>query len=423
MTPSNKQCQVVAPALRAPECTTRRKPRRTLFAGLQKAAILGAVAVLPIPVVAGTANAQAVQVISQIHSVSQEVVLVNSYQDISNLHYRFIELLDARDNAGMAALFANGTFELNFRNTFTATGEEAVFALLQRLFPTKPTAEAWSRHYVTNLIIETDDELGTATDRLYSSAWGVRAGKPAHFVGMGRHVGDFELINGEWVFKKLVIYADVDYPYPVDQPEEPPQISFEEALNAFVQAVAAKVSTFVSAVSDVFNAVVSTAVRIVKAVLNAVFNPGQQPQTATALATVADDSQSSADASAADATETEGEDAAESIEDGAAADSADVPENAEQVGEVTDTIEEAAIVEESDAAAVSAGQSEAESADAPDISIDAESTDDDSASDAGAEAEDQAADTGDADDTDSADTKSTDAGTDDNGSDDSTNAE
>ncbi|WP_157517066.1 hypothetical protein [Mycobacterium sp. MS1601] len=92
---------------------------------------------------------------------------LNSYQEIANLEHRFIELLDQRDTVAMAALFRHGTFELNHAPSVV-------------------------------------------------SAWGVRAGQPGHFRGLGRHFAELARSDGKWLFKRLTIHADVDYPYPAN---------------------------------------------------------------------------------------------------------------------------------------------------------------------------------------------------------------
>ncbi|WEK02975.1 MAG: nuclear transport factor 2 family protein [Candidatus Devosia phytovorans] len=137
-----------------------------------------------------------------------------SYAEITNLQHEFIETLDQRDYAGLAAMFSNGTLVIarpDLAEPPSATGEPAVAQMLATTLP-PPMATAFGRHIASNLIIEIDEDAGTATARMYTAAYLVVEGRPAHFLGAGRHQHRFVRNDGVWEFAEKVITGDAFFP-------------------------------------------------------------------------------------------------------------------------------------------------------------------------------------------------------------------
>lgn len=138
----------------------------------------------------------------------------SSYGEIVNLEHRFIETLDQRDYAALATMFTNGTLVIarpDLAEPPSGTGEAAVAEMLTATLP-PPSPTAFGRHIASNLIVEIDERAGTATARMYTAAYLVVQGRPAHFLGVGHHEDRFERIDGAWQFTEKVITGDAFYP-------------------------------------------------------------------------------------------------------------------------------------------------------------------------------------------------------------------
>ncbi len=138
----------------------------------------------------------------------------NDYREITNLEYSFIEKLDRRDYADLATLFTDGKLVIarpDLAEPPSATGEADVARMLEStLPPAMPTA--FGRHIASNLIIEIDENAGTATARMYTAAYLMVQGRPPHFLGVGRHQDRFKRVDGVWRFSEKLITGDAFYP-------------------------------------------------------------------------------------------------------------------------------------------------------------------------------------------------------------------
>lgn len=143
---------------------------------------------------------------------------MDHYRLITNLEHQFLRELDRRNLAGIAAMFVQGTLEMTIPgrpNPLSGTGEAAVMQLLKSVLPANP-AGTYGRHAASNLIVDLDEIAGTATAQLNSSLVLIREGKPAHFMGLGRHEDELKLIENRWWFARKTIIGDVRYPPPSD---------------------------------------------------------------------------------------------------------------------------------------------------------------------------------------------------------------
>ena len=135
---------------------------------------------------------------------------------ISNLVDRVIELLDERNYAELAKLFAHGTLSLSRPNDpcpVSATGELDVAAMLSGMLP-PPSPGNFARHIASNLLIDVDAAGGTARARMYTTAFFIAAGRPPHMLGLGRHMDDLALVDGTWWFTNKCIVGDAQFSPP-----------------------------------------------------------------------------------------------------------------------------------------------------------------------------------------------------------------
>lgn len=135
---------------------------------------------------------------------------------ISNLEHRFIELLDRRDYREVAKLFAHGSLSIsrpNDPNPVSATGEEAVAAMLTGMLP-PPSPDSFGRHIASNLIVDVDPGGEKAKARMYTALHLIASGQPPRFVGLGRHMDELAFVDGAWRFSQKSIIGDAQFPPP-----------------------------------------------------------------------------------------------------------------------------------------------------------------------------------------------------------------
>ncbi|AUW57128.1 hypothetical protein C1T17_02535 [Sphingobium sp. SCG-1] len=141
---------------------------------------------------------------------------MNDYQAITNLEHRFIESLDQRNVAAVAAMFGDdGTLEMTVPGfpPMSGTGASEVSQLLERIIPT-PSAGHIGRHILSNHVIDIDQAAGSAEVRMYSCLFTVSEGTPVHCNGFGRHYDKLKLVDGTWCFSHKLIQGDVRIPPP-----------------------------------------------------------------------------------------------------------------------------------------------------------------------------------------------------------------
>lgn len=117
---------------------------------------------------------------------------------ITNLLYRYAELMDAGELEGVAALFAHATVRLG--DGTTIEGAEAMLALWRANVRLHDCGTPRTKHVITNPIVEMDASGGTATCRSYYTVLQAAPGLPLQVIGAGRYHDRFEQIAGTWRF-------------------------------------------------------------------------------------------------------------------------------------------------------------------------------------------------------------------------------
>ena len=130
--------------------------------------------------------------------------------DITALIYSYAERIDAGDFEGIADLFAHA--ELSDEDGHViAVGRAAVLAnytTATRRYPDDGTPK--TKHVMTNVIVEPDEEAGTATSRSYYT---VLQAVPAELalqpVIAGRYHNRYERVDGKWRFVAVKFFVDL----------------------------------------------------------------------------------------------------------------------------------------------------------------------------------------------------------------------
>jgi hypothetical protein len=128
--------------------------------------------------------------------------VTTSYIEILNLIYRYPELIDAGDYAGIGEMFKDATLVFEGPDGTTATevrGSAAVQATYEqstRRYPDDGTPH--SRHVITNPIVEIDEGAGSATCRYYITVFQRTDEFPLAPVWSNRYEDHLRRVGGAW---------------------------------------------------------------------------------------------------------------------------------------------------------------------------------------------------------------------------------
>ena len=137
---------------------------------------------------------------------------MKSIDEIRNLVFEYYHLMDLGDYAGVAALYGeDGVMRgLDDRgNEMNAwTGSDEILALWQslvRLYDGSPR----TKHCVTNLVVDVDDEAGTAAARSYYMVFQATDELPLQVITAGRWYDTLERTDGRWRFVDRKCFSDL----------------------------------------------------------------------------------------------------------------------------------------------------------------------------------------------------------------------
>lgn len=118
--------------------------------------------------------------------------------EITNLLYRYAELIDAGDLAGAAELFKNAKIKMGGHDS--PQDHHALLESWRKFIRLYPCGTPRTKHVITNPIVEVDDDAGTATVRSYYTVLQSSDDFPLQVVGAGRYHDAFERVDGKWRF-------------------------------------------------------------------------------------------------------------------------------------------------------------------------------------------------------------------------------
>ena len=133
--------------------------------------------------------------------------MTQDVQSIKNLVYSYAELLDTGDLEGLGRLFREATLRTK-GSSEVLEGASAVQGLIEsfvHLYDGIPS----TKHLITNLIVEVDDDRKSATARSYYAALQTRPEFPLQPIIAGRWHDRFVRERAEWRFADRLIYADL----------------------------------------------------------------------------------------------------------------------------------------------------------------------------------------------------------------------
>ena len=133
-----------------------------------------------------------------------------SAHEITNLIYRYAELLDAGDLDGVAGLFAhgricgveNGPPETVFSGT---AGVRKMYEMATRIYE---DGTPKTRHNTSNVQLEIDEAEGTASSRSYYCVTQATPQLPLQVIVTGHYKDTFHRLDGVWWFDSRVMFVD-----------------------------------------------------------------------------------------------------------------------------------------------------------------------------------------------------------------------
>lgn len=131
----------------------------------------------------------------------------NSKVAITNLLYRYAELMDAGELETAAALFLHA----RVKSGDELKDEAGLLAVWQRFVKIHPCGTPRTKHVVTNVIVDLDETAGTARARSYYTVLQATPDLPLQAVAAGRYDDRFERVDGVWRFSYRD-YSLFDFP-------------------------------------------------------------------------------------------------------------------------------------------------------------------------------------------------------------------
>lgn len=134
----------------------------------------------------------------------------DSSREIERLMYRYCELIDRGDFAGLADLFEHADHISS--SGHTEHGSAAVLAYYtRRTRRFDDTASPKTMHLTTNVVVDVDEEAGRATSRSYFTVLqAVTASLPLQVIIAGRYEDQFERADGVWRFSERRKFVELE---------------------------------------------------------------------------------------------------------------------------------------------------------------------------------------------------------------------
>jgi 3-phenylpropionate/cinnamic acid dioxygenase small subunit len=118
---------------------------------------------------------------------------------ITNLLYRYAELIDAGDYEGIGEHLAHAVITTDGSDRETR-GAEAVAAMYHATTRKYDDGTPLTKHVITNPIVEVADDGLTGMCRSYYTVLQKAGGAPLRPIITGRYRDEFEKVDGEWRF-------------------------------------------------------------------------------------------------------------------------------------------------------------------------------------------------------------------------------
>jgi 3-phenylpropionate/cinnamic acid dioxygenase small subunit len=130
----------------------------------------------------------------------------SSYRAIENLIATYAELVDDGDFTGVGALLADATFT---GGAGSVKGGDAIEKMLRDNVIVYEDGTPRTKHVITNVAIELDDQAGRAISRSYFTALQALPDLALQPIVSGRYHDRFERRNDQWRFVERQVRTDL----------------------------------------------------------------------------------------------------------------------------------------------------------------------------------------------------------------------
>ena len=131
---------------------------------------------------------------------------VSSHRAIQNLIATYAELVDDGDFAGVGILLGDATFT---GSAGSVSGRVAIEKMLRDSLIVYDDGTPRTKHVPTNVVIEVDEEAGTAVSRSYFTALQALPDFSLQPIVSGRYQDRFERSDGQWRFVERRVRTDL----------------------------------------------------------------------------------------------------------------------------------------------------------------------------------------------------------------------
>jgi 3-phenylpropionate/cinnamic acid dioxygenase small subunit len=128
---------------------------------------------------------------------------------IEHIVYGYAERIDLGDFAGVAELFAHAKYKGGGPDDPGVDGAGPVQQILETMVRRYDDGTPRTKHVTTNLVIDADEDAGTATARSYYTVLQELDGFALQPIIAGRYHDTFQRVDGEWRLTERVIFCDL----------------------------------------------------------------------------------------------------------------------------------------------------------------------------------------------------------------------
>ncbi len=134
----------------------------------------------------------------------------DSATEITNLVYRYAELIDAGDLAGVGELFAHGRIcgVENGPPDSVFAGAAGVRQMYEKVVRIYDDGTPKTKHNTSNVQLEIDEAGGTARSRSYYCVTQATPELPLQVIVTGHYKDTFHRLDGVWRFDSRTMFID-----------------------------------------------------------------------------------------------------------------------------------------------------------------------------------------------------------------------
>ncbi|MGX1811146.1 nuclear transport factor 2 family protein [Nocardia sp. NPDC055321] len=122
---------------------------------------------------------------------------MSSYRTLENLIYRYADLVDRGDFTGLGELLADASF---FGGGGELKGRKAIEDMFRASVIVYDDGTPKTKHLTTNVILEVDEEAGTASSQSYVTVLQAAEEVSLQPIVAGRYEDRFERRDSQWRF-------------------------------------------------------------------------------------------------------------------------------------------------------------------------------------------------------------------------------